>query len=627
MTLDIASLPWLAPSPADYPARVAALAGRQADLGTALQELARFRLDFTRLDKLGARLLREQNAGTDLAPLRPLSLGIVSNATTDFLANSLRSGGLRHGHNTQITVADFGQPLQEALSAASSVNAARPDVVLLALDHRGLPLSAAPGADTEALANAALSYIRTLRDGLAAGSGARIILQTVPDTGLPLFGSLDRRLPGTLSQVIAAVNRGIDAMARETGDLVVDVAGIADAVGLARWHDHARWHSAKIPFALDLLPLFSDHVMRVIGAWRGLSRKVLVLDLDNTLWGGVIGDDGLDGIVLGQGDGQGEAFLAVQGMAKQLSERGVVLAVCSKNDEANAREPFEKHPEMLLKLSDCAAFVANWTDKASNIRAIAKTLALGLDSFVFLDDNPVERDQVRQALPEVAVPELPDDPALYAPTIFHAGYFESIAFTEEDRQRAELYYKNAQRESIRVEGQSIDEYLRSLEMGMQAHPFDSVGLTRITQLINKTNQFNLTTQRCDEAQVRAWMDSDNHVTMQVRVTDKFGDNGIIGVVVAERSGDGWTLPIWLMSCRVLNRRVEEAVLNKLAERLSERGGGVLHGLYLPTAKNGLVKDHYRKLGFEQVGGEADGSTRWKLDLSTFTPSDAPFSYA
>lgn len=626
MTFDIASLPWLEPSPADYPARVAALAGQQGDLGTALQGLARFRLDFTRLDKLGARLAREQSAGNDLAPLRPLSLGVVSNATTDFLANALRSAGLRHGLNLTITAADFGQPLQEALSPDSSVNAARPDLVLLALDHRGLPLAAAPGAGTDAQAAEALAYIRTLRDGLARESEARIVLQTVPDTGLPLFGSLDRRLGGTSAQVIAAVNRGIDALADETGDLVVDAAGIANAVGLARWHDHGRWHAAKIPFALDMLPLFADHVMRVIGAWRGLSRKVLVLDLDNTLWGGVIGDDGLDGIVLGQGDGQGEAFLAVQRMAKQLSERGVVLAICSKNDEANAREPFEKHPEMLLKLSDCAAFVANWTDKASNIRAIAKTLSLGLDSFVFLDDNPVERGQVRQALPEVAVPELPDDPALYAPIIHHAGYFESIAFTDEDRQRAEQYYTNAQREKIRVEASSIDDYLRSLEMTMQVRPFDSVGLARITQLINKTNQFNLTTRRCDEVQVRAWMESADHVTMQVRVTDKFGDNGIIGVVVAERTHDGWALPIWLMSCRVLNRRVEEAVLGRLVEELRAHGGEVLHGLYLPTPKNGLVKDHYRKLGFDADGEGDDGSTRWRLDLASFAPTDAPFAY-
>jgi FkbH-like protein len=626
MSRPIENLPWLPAAPLDYPKHVNALVERRTDMGTALRELTRFGLDFVRLEKLGVRVSREQSAGTNLAPLTPLSFGIVSNATTDFFANALRATAVRYGFDLRLTVADFGQPMHEALSPDSAVNQSGSACVLLALDYHGLPLNLQPGGDTQAAASDAIRYIRTLRDGLSRGSGARVILQTIPRPPEPLFGSLDRRMSGGLRQVIDAVNSGIDAIAAETGDMVVDIAGLADTVGLARWHDVGRWHSAKIPFALDFLPIAAEHVLRVVAAWRGLSRKVLVLDLDNTLWGGVIGDDGLDGIVLGQGDGVGEAFLDIQRMAKTLSQRGIVLAVCSKNDDTNAREPFQKHPEMLLKLNDIAAFVANWTDKASNIRAIAKSLELGLDSFVFLDDNPAERDQVRRELPEVGVPEVGDDPALYVQTVLQAGYFESVAFTEDDKQRGAQYLANAQREQIKVEGQSIEEYLRALEMVLQIKPFDTVGLARITQLINKTNQFNLTTRRCDEADVRHWMESPDHVTMQVRVTDKFGDNGIIGVVVAEKKGSDWALPIWLMSCRVLNRRVEEGILNSLASQLREKGAQSVAGVYLPSPKNGLVKEHYARLGFVKTAEADDGRTDWRLDLAGFTARDVPFTY-
>ena len=283
---------------------------------------------------------------------------------------------------------------------------------------------------------------------------------------------------------------------------MLDVASLAETVGLANWHSPAQWNIAKFAFDAKFLPLYADHVGRILGALRGKSRRCLVLDLDNTVWGGVIGDDGLEGIVIGQGDATGEAYLDVQRTALALRERGVVLAVASKNSDEIARSVFREHPEMLLRENHIAVFQANWNDKATNISAIANELALGIEAMVFLDDNPVERGLIREMLPQVAVPELPDDPALYARTLAAAGYFEAIAFSEEDRQRAEFYQDNARRVTLQKQAGDVDAYLVSLNMRIDFRPFDATGRSRIAQLINKSNQFNLTTRRYTEAEGR-----------------------------------------------------------------------------------------------------------------------------
>jgi FkbH-like protein len=351
-----------------------------------------------------------------------------------------------------------------------------------------------------------------------------------------------------------------------------------------------------------------------------MSYKCLVLDLDNTLWGGVIGDDGLEGIVLGQGNAVGESYVAFQQYAKALTQRGVVLAVCSKNDEANALAPFAQHPEMVLKRNDIAVFTANWQDKASNLRNIAEQLNLGLDSLVFADDNPAERALIRQELPMVAVPEMPEDPADYVETVAAAGYFETIAVTEEDRARAQQYQANAAREAAKSSATDMPAYLRSLEMKLLWRKFDRVGLARITQLLNKTNQFNLTTRRYTEAEVLAILQKPNTLTMQLRLTDRFGDNGIIGLLIGDlNSRKMLVMDTWLMSCRVLGRQVEEATLNVLAEQAKIMGADGIEGVYLPTKKNGMVRDHYQRLGFQQTDSDADGGTHWRLPLDSFEP--------
>jgi FkbH-like protein len=337
-----------------------------------------------------------------------------------------------------------------------------------------------------------------------------------------------------------------------------------------------------------------------------------VLDLDNTLWGGVIGDDGLAGIVIGQGSGVGEAHLALQAYAKRLSERGIVLAVCSKNDPGIAEAAFD-HPEMLLKRADFAAFAANWTDKAANLRAIAGALNLGLDALVFVDDNPVERAQVRGELPEVAVPELPADPAHYVRTLAAAGYFEATSFTAEDRARAGQYAANLERESLAAASGGMEEFLGQLAMTVEFGPVTPLNLARVTQLLNKTNQFNTTTIRRTEAEVAALAENPQALALQFRLLDKFGDNGIVSVMLLEPAEDGGgalELVNWVMSCRVFGRQLEEEALNILAEAARARGVSEIRARFVPTGKNGVVADLFPRLGFSPAG-----EGRWTLPLA------------
>ncbi len=353
----------------------------------------------------------------------------------------------------------------------------------------------------------------------------------------------------------------------------------------------------------------------VLAARLGLTKKCLVLDLDNTCWGGVIGDDGLGGIRLGQGDAEGEAFVAFQQYAKALKQRGVLLAVCSKNEERIAREVFEKHTEMVLRMDDIACFVANWNDKAANLREIARRLNIGLNSLVFVDDNPAERALVRQLAPEVAVPEVPDDPASFIEAIEPYCYFQTLAIAQEDLQRAEYYRSNARREEALSGSANVEEYLRSLAMTARIGPVTAMSLERTAQLINKSNQFNLTTRRRSAAEVSALAADPQWLTRTVSLTDRFGDNGLIGVLLAKIEGDDLVIDTWLMSCRVLKRGVETLLNNNLCRWAAARGLKRICGEYLPTSKNDLVREHYAGLGYTKTCDDGAGRTRWELRLS------------
>lgn len=616
-------LPWLLPPPDGFRAIVRGMREAVPD-EAALRRLGATAMDVTQLGQLGRIVERHREALAAVTGFLPLRVGLVGSHTLDFVADSLEATGLRHGLLLTPRRAAYGQVVQAVLDPATGFAPGSLDLVLLSLDARALGLHGARlGADEAAEAiDRAIAQMALLGDGVRDRIGAACVFQTLPPPADPLFGSYDARLPGTPRAMAEAFNRRLGEVVRD-GDVVVDAAFVAASVGLARWHDTRSWHSAKMPFAPDATPLYADHVCRVLAAARGKARKCLVLDLDNTLWGGVIGDDGVEGIVLGNGTGTGEAFAAIQEMALALRQRGVILAVCSKNEEANAVSPFREHAEMLLREEHIAAFVANWTDKASNLRDIAATLNIGTDALVFLDDNPAERAIVRAELPEVAVPEVGDDPAAYPGLVARAGWFEAVSFSDEDRKRADYYRANAERRQAQGSVTNLADYLASLEMVMTVQPFDAAGRARISQLVNKSNQFNLTTRRYGEDDIARFEHDPASFTLQVRLQDRFGDNGMISVVIFTREGEAWSCDTWLMSCRVLGRGVEQAVLAEVAAAAQAEGARVLRGRYLPTKKNGLVAEHFARLGFAPVGSGADGSTDWELDLATYAWPDLP----
>jgi FkbH-like protein len=365
--------------------------------------------------------------------------------------------------------------------------------------------------------------------------------------------------------------------------------------------------------SIDALPCFAQSVVQIISAFQGTFKKCVILDLDNTVWGGVIGDDGLENIQIGQ-LGIGKAFTEFQYWIKKLQQRGIIVAVCSKNTESIAKEPFEKHPDMVLKLADIAVFVANWENKADNIRKIQKILNIGFDSMVFLDDNPFERNMVRENIPQITIPELPEDPALYLDYLYGLNLFETLSYSGEDTQRTQQYQKEAERIVFQESFANEDEFLKSLNMISDTKPFDSFTIPRVAQLSQRSNQFNLRTIRYTEDDVKRLSQSDNYFTLSFTLEDKFGDNGLVCAVILEKK-DNQTLFIdtWFMSCRVLKRGVEAYVLNSLVELAKANGYTTLSGEYIPTPKNEMAKDHYKNLGFEPSPVEGI----WQLDVTAY----------
>jgi FkbH-like protein len=608
-------LAWLPAAPPDFRERCR-LVAQNDDPGRELRALASYALSTPQLNRLASAFERVTSPSDWLPQLAPFRLGLLGNGTLDAIAPAIVASSLRHGFAMECVTVPFGTFAQQAYDPASLIHRARCDAVLLALDARALPLHG-PAMDREearTVVDGAVAVLDGLRSALHAGSGTTCIVQTLAAFPETLFGNADRRTSTTSRYLVDAFNERLIAGLTGSPDVLLDCAALAETVGLGRWHSPAQWNLAKLPFADAYVPVYADQVARLVGAIKGKSRRCLVLDLDNTVWGGVVGDVGMENIAIAEGDAVGEAFRSVQRFALELRERGVVLAVSSKNDDAVARRVFREHPDMLLRENHIAVFQANWKDKASNIKAISEELSLGLDAFVFLDDNPAERGIVRQMLPDVAVPELPADPAYYARTLAAAGYFESTVFSPEDRQRADYYERNAKRVALQKELGGLDEYLASLDMEITFSPFDAYGRDRIAQLINKSNQFNLTTKRYTPAEI-AQLERDSDVlALQIRLSDVFGDNGMISVVICRRADRAvWTIDTWLMSCRVLGRGVERMVLRELIARARACGIARLTGYFIPTGRNELVRDHYASLGF-RPDGEA-----WCYDVTESEP--------
>jgi len=619
----VPSLTWL-PEINEWRPRLRALLGSTSDAWPELVALANARLDFVRtnaLDEMARRCFADappKNTGT-----KPVRLAILSSCTVTHLHAGIRVAGLRRGIWIESFESDYGQYLQNLLDPQSALHGFKPDAILFGFDARHLTQgvhASMSAEDAEAEFGDVTSRIAQCWDLAKREFGCAVYQQSVIDCFAPLLGNNEFRLPGSKAGFVTRLNHWMRDQADAHG---VDMVAIDRAIaqdGLAAWYDAALWDRSKQEITPAASPMYGELVARLIAARQGRSYKCLVLDLDNTLWGGVIGDDGMDGIAIGQGSPLGEGFVALQNYAKDLARRGIILAVCTKNDEANALEPFEKHPDMVLRRTDIACFRANWDDKASNIRAIAAELNIGIDSLVFLDDNPFERNLVRGELPMVAVPEWNDEPSLVPHILAAAGYFESLGITGEDRLRTAQYQENVQREKFRHEVTDMEGYLRGLNMQMVWKRFDSLGQSRVVQLINKTNQFNLTTRRYTDDDVQTIMDDPKSFGLQLRLLDRFGDNGIIAIIIGRMQNETELLiDTWLMSCRVLGRGVETTTLNLIASHAKALGAHRLIGEFIATKKNGMVRDHYTKLGFSESSRAEDGHSFANLELADFVP--------
>ena len=601
------------PKPADGLEGLAALAGHRLSF-----------LETVQLDRALARLSLKEAPG-----FQPVRLAVLASSTVDHLPPAIRVAGLRRKLLIDVHSGTYGQYRQDLLDPASSLHRFGPQAALFSLTAReaiaGVALTA-NGAEVDGAIGRFVVELRSLWRKAREIGGAAVIQQTFIDVGEPLFGGFDRMVPGAPSTAVARLNDRMCEAAARDGVLILDVARASQRDGIDAWFDVGRWLHGKLEIAPQAAPLYGDLAARILAAQRGLSKKCLVLDLDNTLWGGVIGDDGLDGIVLGEGSAAGEAHLALQHYAKQLKERGVILAVCSKNDLKIAEAAFRDHPEMVLRRSDFAAFQANWDDKAQNLKAIAAKLNIGVDALVFVDDNPIERARVRQSLPMVAVPEMPEDPAHYVRCLAEAGYFEAVAFTAEDRDRAQAYAANAEREALLGTAESMDNFLRGLGMTAVYGPFTAVDHARVVQLINKTNQFNTTTRRYAGDEIARIMEEPDALTLQFRLLDRVGDNGLVSTMILRPTpDDDETLEIenWVMSCRVFGRELEFAAMNIAVEAAKERGARALVADYIPTPKNDVISKLYPSLGFVAVDVSAptNGATRWFLNLADYVTRD------
>lgn len=430
-----------------------------------------------------------------------------------------------------------------------------------------------------------------------------------------ILGNLDRYDRHGRTAFIAELNMRFSAQARQRPTLFLnDINYLAAWFGLERWHDKQLWYLSKYAMNYEAIPLLANSVASIINSMYGKTRKCLVLDLDNTLWGGVIGDDGLQGIRIGKETPEAEAYSDFQDYLKKLRERGIMLAVCSKNDESNVREGFS-HPDTVLSLDDFAAFTANWNPKHENIRKIAETLNIGTDTLVFVDDNPAERDIVRAQEPEIAVPDMGSDIARYIEILDKTGLFEAVSLSADDVQRNRYYAENTKREKQKERYASYDDFLRSLDMVAEIAPFSQLYLERIVQLTNKTNQFNLTTRRYTLSEMQAIMEDREYITIYGRLKDKFGDNGLVSIMVGHINGKELHIDLWLMSCRVLKRNMEAAMLDCFVARAKKHRLCCLVGYYCPTAKNGMVKNLYPEMGFHQRPETSENSTVWYLDIS------------
>lgn len=544
-----------------------------------------------------------------------VKLAILGNVATQLLATAIEGNAKLEGINLEVFDADYNQIAFQLLDPQSEVYAFRPDFILLyeATDKLYEEFLDEDSTGKRNFADRFMEQIASFWGMVSQNTNAKILQCNFTEISDRAFGSYSCKTDVSFTFQIRKLNFLLQqAMVERSFVYPVDLLSLQLQMGVYKWHNSALYYDTKLACDMNALPYFSKCVVDILKAMKGQVKKCVIFDLDNTLWGGVIGDDGISGIEIGE-LGKGHAYADFQRWLKQLKERGILLAVCSKNDENKAKEPFERHEEMILKLSDISMFVANWNDKATNIRLIQESLNIGIDSIVFIDDNAFERNLVRELIPEVTVPELPEDPADYLDFLQAENLFETISYSDEDRERTNQYQAEFKRKDMQSMAASLEDYLKGLKMIGEMKKFEPDKFARIAQLTQRSNQFNLRTIRYTEGDIKRISEDDKYITVYCMLKDKFGDHGLVSVLILEKRSYGEAfIDTWLMSCRVLKRGMEEFIINSLVDLVRKSGFQRITGEYIQTAKNSMVADIYPRMGFESLG-----NGQYSLEINDF----------
>ena len=556
----------------------------------------------------------KKNLKKDFSHLEPVRVALLGDTATQFLGQAIRGTGFDRAFDLQLWEAEFNQIERQDFDATTELYRFEPQVIVLF--HSTLKLlghyNKLPAADLADLAEERLAMVERLCTAIEARLGAKIIYYNYAEINDAVFGSYANKIESSFVFQLRKLNYGLMQYAvRQPNFYLYDLSAVQNQWGKPTLFHPSVYVNTDMVLSIDLLPDIAAGTVDLIGALYGRIKKCLILDLDNTIWGGVIGDDGVENIQLGA-LGIGKAFTEFQYWIKKLKNRGIILAVCSKNTESVVMEAFGRHPDMVLSAEDIAVFKVNWDNKVENIRQIQAQLNIGFDSMVFLDDNPFERNMVREGIPGIVVPELPVDPADYLEYLYTLNLFETASLSDEDRERTRLYQVQARREVEKQQYGDEESFLAGLDMLSGVESFNRFNIPRVAQLTQRSNQFNLRTVRYTEADLLKMGDLPEISTFSFFLEDKFGDHGIICVVIMKKETDEVLfIDTWLMSCRVLKRGVEHFTLNTLVDYAKAKGFRYLKGEYLPTPKNEMVREHYADLGFQK---KEDG---WFLDVQGY----------
>ena len=564
----------------------------------------------------------KKNSKRELSGLPEVKIALVGDTATQFLATAICGMGVERGYHINLFEAEYNQVERQFLDPTSDLYQFDSDIIVVfqSTHKLGEHHSTLSVEQQSVLADERLSFVASICEN-PAFANKKIIYFNYAEIEDTVFGSYANKVSSSLSYQVRKLNYELMNLSQQYPNLFIcDIAGFQNKFGRDFMFAPNVYVSTEMILSVDALPYVASRLMDIVCAIKGQFKKCLILDLDNTVWGGVIGDDGLEGIQLGHGLGIGKAFTEFQMWVKKLKQRGIIICVASKNNEETAKEPFEKHPDMVLKLDDIAVFQANWETKVDNIRTIQSILNIGFDSMVFLDDNPFERNIVRENIKGITVPELPEDPGEYLEYLYSLNLFETASYSNADKDRTKQYQVEAKRVSPSKTFTNEADFLKSLNMVSTVSGFTKFNTPRVAQLSQRSNQFNLRTIRYTEADITALAEDPNVIDLSFTLEDKFGDNGLIAVIIMKRQ-DAETLFVdtWFMSCRVLKRGMENFTLNTMVERAKAAGYRKIIGEYLPTPKNKMVENHYTGLGFKKI--ENSETARFELDVEAYQPRE------